>query len=192
MTPKVFDVSGTERDMAWLREKYGNVTFLDAGDGRKFALIRVDETEGNALIKVLVLDEKGLPQVSQPVANHWPDKTLPDLRGGDIKTLWHDRACVQNTDVNGLTGFGLGSGSFIRDLSIGGPHTLWILSPSLPSDGLAGVGMLGGTNHMGPLFLTFQIVDEAPQPPPPAEDMLAKLEIIHADLLCLMRHLGAQ
>jgi len=207
VTPEIYDVDGTQRDMEWLRNKYGNVVFLDAGEGRKFTLTRVDETEGPALIKVLVLDEAGQPQQNQPVANHWPDSTLPDLRGSGSQTLWHDRAHVQKTDVNGLTGFGLGAGSYIRDLSLGGPHTLWILSPSLPSDGLAGVGMLGGTNHMGPLFLTFQIADETepppppPPPPPPApaldavmeklDEVMERLEIIHGDVQQLMSHFGA-
>lgn len=193
MLPRIYDVNGRERHMEWLCNKYGNVRFLDGGEGRKFALVRVDETEGTALIKVGVLDEEGLPQVDQPVANHWPDENLPDLRGGGLETLWHDHACVQRTDANGITGYGLGGGSFISDLGVGGPHTIWVISPSLPSDGLAGVGMLGNTNHMGPLFLTFQIVDETPQPPPEPsmEAVLEKLEGIHADLHQLMRHLGA-
>ena len=49
---------------------------------------------------------------------------------------------------------------------------MWVLSPSLKSDGLAGVGMLGGTNHEGPLSLTFQITNGDPvTPEPPAQDL---------------------
>ena len=72
-------------------------------------------------------------------------------------TLWETRAIHQFTDSNGYTGFGLGTGSYIKDVAEGGPHTIWVLSPSLSSDGLTGVGMLGGTNHRGPLSLVFQI-----------------------------------
>jgi len=158
----VFDKNGVQRDMAWLRQKYGNVQFLDAGAGKKFKLARVDETEGPAVIKARVLNEQGLPHAGQPVANHWPDPTLPDLRNAGLKTLWRERAVNQPTDSAGFTGFGLGTGSYIGNLQEGGPHVIWVLSPSLTSDGLSGVGMLGGTNHAGPLFLTFQIGEDLP------------------------------
>ena len=200
MAPQMYDMHGIERDMDWLRSKYGNVRFLDAGSGRKFKLTRVDETTGSALIRVLALDQAGRPVQGQPVANRWPDSSLPDLTGSGSKTLWHNRAHVQNSDSNGLTGFGLGSGSYIADLGEGGPHTLWILSSAVPSDGLTGVGMLGGTNHDGPLSLTFQVSDEgSPPPPPPSRDpvmnrldeVVERLEIIQGDLRQLMLHFGA-
>lgn len=171
----VFDKDGVQRDMAWLRQKYGNVQLLDAGAGSKFSLVRVDETEGPAVIKVRVLNEQGQPHGGQPVANHWPDPALPDLRNAGLRTLWRDRAAYQNTDGAGFTGFGIGTGSYIGNLQEGGPHVVWVLSPSLASDGLSGVGMLGGTNHAGPLFLTFQIgggTNPNPQPQPqPTIDM---------------------
>ena len=162
MAPRVFDKNGTERDMAWLRSKYGNVRYLDAGPGRKFRLVRVDETTGPATIVVRVLDEQGDNQNRQPVANHWPDPNLTNLVGGGLKTLWHQRALVQYVE-GGHTGFGIGTGSYIRNLQDGGPHTLWVLSPTLPSDGLAGVGMLGGTPHDGPLSMVFQVGEDVPE-----------------------------
>lgn len=162
MAPRVYDIHGTERDISWLRLKYGNVRFLDAGPGQKFRLVRVDETSGPAAIIVRVLDVQGASMTGQPVANHWPDPNLPSLSGGGLQTLWHPRAAVQRTE-SGHTGFGIGTGSYIRDLAEGGPHTLWVLSPSLPSDGLAGVGMLGGTNHDGPLSMVFQIGMDEPE-----------------------------
>jgi len=162
MSPKIYDKNGTERDMAWLRAKYGNMRYLDAGAGRKFRLVRVDETTGPAVIVVRVLDAQGGNQNGQPVANHWPDDSLQNLAGAGLQTLWLPRAAVQLTD-GGHTGFGIGTGSYIRDLAEGGPHTLWVLSPSLPSDGLAGVGMLGGTNHDGPLSMVFQVGEDIPQ-----------------------------
>jgi len=199
MPPEIYDQNGNRRDATWLREKYGKVQFLDAGPGPKFRLVRVDETEGPAVLKVRLLDQQGQPHIGQPVANHWPDSTLPYLGNSGLKTLWRDQAVYQSTDSAGFTGFGLGTGSYIRDLREGGPHVIWVLSPSLASDGLSGVGMLGGTNHAGPLFLTFQVgEDTAPPPPPPPppepgtvsnEQLMAKLEQVHSDLLRLMAHL---
>lgn len=201
MAPEIYDKSGVRRDMAWLQQKYGNVQFLDAGSGPKFRLVRVDETEGPAVLKIRLLNQQGQPHAGQPVANHWPDNSLPYLGNSGLKTLWRDRAVYQNTDSEGFTGFGLGTGSYIGNLQQGGPHVVWVLSPSLASDGMSGLGMLGGTNHAGPLFLTFQVGDETatppPTPPPPEpgtvsnEQLLAKLEQVHADLQRLMAHLGA-
>jgi hypothetical protein len=214
MPPEIYDKDGIRRDEAWLRQKYGNVQFLDAGAGPKFRLARVDETEGPAVLKVRLLDRQGQPHSSQPVANHWPDSSLPYLGNSGLKTLWRDRAIYQNTDSAGFTGFGLGTGSYIGNLQEGGPHTVWVLSPSLASDGISGLGMLGGTNHAGPLFITFQIgEDTSPPTPPPAppptppptpppapppepgtvsnEALMTKLEQVHTDLKRLMAHLGA-
>ena len=158
---KVYAANGTERDMAWLRERYGNVRCLQTAGRVKFALTEIHETIGPALIKVRVFDVDGFPQAEQPIANHWPDETLRDLTDGGLQTLWHDKADVQHTNNNGYTGYGIGAGSYIDDLDVGGPHTVWVLSPSYPSDGLAGVGMLGGTNHAGPLFMVFRVEDGA-------------------------------
>jgi hypothetical protein len=201
MAPEIYDADGNRRDLTWFRKVYGNVRFLEAESGPKFALKRVDETIGTALIKIRVLDHDGQNLQGQPVANRWPDSSLPDLRGSGSRTLWHDRAHVQNTDASGLTGFGLGSGSYIADLSHGGPHTVWVLSPTYFSDGLSGLGMLGGTNHRGPLSLTFQLVDEDTHQPPPGpssdavmdrlDEIVERLDRIQADLRQLKRHFGA-
>lgn len=209
MAPRVYDKNGTEKDMAWLWSKYGNVQFLDAGNVNKFALVRIDETEGPALIKARVLNEASRAHPDQPVANSWPDDELPDLRGMPLQTRWRDRAINQLSDSIGFTGFGLGNGSYIRNLAEGGPHTIWVLSPTLPSDGLSGIGMLGGTNHEGPLSLVFQIVNAAVAPPPPpppppnpvpdptiaevlAQVMALRSDVVgmRAELNQLRRHLG--
>lgn len=203
MTLRIYDMQGREKDFAWLRSKYGNLVLLDAGEVKKFKLVRIDETQGVARISVRVTNELGQALQAQPVANHWPDDTLPDLRQSQSRTLWHERAYLQPTDSTGSTGYDLGPGSYIADLLTGGPHTLWVVSSALPSDGLSGVGMLGGTHHQGPLSLSFQIVDESlPEPLTPQasdnemlsdrlDEVMERLEIIHADLRQLMRHFGA-
>lgn len=203
MSIQVIDMHGNERDLQWLRDTY-KVEVLDAGPGPKFKLVRVEEVEGPAVFMVQVRNREGGAQVSQPVANHWPGveaaENARDLRNSGLKSLWRNHAIVQTTNSNGDTGYGYGGGSVIHQ--DGGPHTLWVLSPSLPSDGLARVGWLGGTNHRGPTRLTFQIVDaeqpgdDQPTPggdgdtPAPTADLAAKLEAIHRDLRRLMAHLG--
>ena len=44
--PVVLDLNGTMRDWAWLRAKYGNVSYLEAAGYPKFQLIKVEEMEG--------------------------------------------------------------------------------------------------------------------------------------------------
>jgi len=202
MAPIVYDMNGSERNMEWLRSKYGNLVYLDAGETDKYELVRIDETEGIALIKVRVLGAAGGTQSGAYVANHWADDALPALDGGGHQTLWQARALVQATDNRGLSGFGLGTGSYIRDLLVGGPHTLWVLDQDLPSDGLSGVGMLGGTNHHGPLTLTFRATKgTVPAPAPPVgpadattqklQEIIERLDVLQRDLEQLMRHFGA-
>ena len=193
MSIAVYDKGGTQRDLAWLEATY-HVKVLDAGEVPKFRLVRIDEMEGPAVFIAQVRNEEGKAHAKQPVANHWPgvenDEKTKDLRNVGLKSVWFDHAIIQDTDANGDTGFGYGGGSVIH--AEGGPHTLWVLSPSLPSDALSRVGWLGGTDHRGPCRLTFQITKGGgPVVPPLDGDVMAKLEAIHNDLRKLMAHLGA-
>jgi hypothetical protein len=78
MATLIFDHQGQEQDIQWLKQTYG-ANLLDAGPGPKFALVRVDVTDGPAVIQVKVLDKNGQLLKDQPIANHWPDPELPDL-----------------------------------------------------------------------------------------------------------------
>jgi len=171
----VFDRFGRKQSEEWLRSTYGaRVVTAEAVGEEKFELVRVDETEGPATIVVRVLKDDGSPHVGQPVANHWnvesDDDTLDEIKIKvkdarmdwltGLKTMLFDYALVQRTEISGYTGFGLGTGSYTRDVLVGGPHTVWILSPSIKSDALTGIGMEGMTNHRGPLSLVFQIVQD--------------------------------
>lgn len=163
---QVFDASGVQRDWAWLASKY-KCKLLTAPTTSAFRLVRVDETIGPAVFVVDVRNAANGPQAGQPVAFHWPgvedDDKAVDLRVGGVKSVWFDRALVQYTAAGGDTGFGFGGGSVIHDT---GPHTLWVLSPSLPSDALTGVGWLGGTDHACPGRLTFRIIEGNVDPDP--------------------------
>ncbi len=111
MPPEIYDQNGNRRDEAWLRQKYGNVQFLDAGAGPKFRLVRVDETEGPAVIKVRLLDPQGQPHIGQPVANHWPDSTLPFLGNSGLKLyrLRHRHGFLHRQSARGRAAHALGA-----------------------------------------------------------------------------------
>ena len=177
--PVVLDLNGTMRDWAWLRAKYGNVSYLEAAGYPKFQLIKVEEMEGPQTMIVNSEDENGAPHSGQPVVLSWPSLVAAvagsarHSRG--IEVLLHSRGVIQRTE-NGCTGFGLGGGSYISDPAVGGPYSVFVLSPSTYSDCLTGTGWLGGTNHMGPCRLTFRIVPAGvapePEPEPGADDDL--------------------
>ena len=70
--PVVLDLNGTIRDWAWLRAKYGNVSYLEAAGYPKFQLSKVEEMEGPQTLIVNVEAENGSPHSGQPVALSWP------------------------------------------------------------------------------------------------------------------------
>jgi len=171
MAPKWYNSDGVEQSEAWAVEKYG-VQFLDAGQGKKFALTEVREvTDGNVNVVVNVFNEAGGPQYEQPVAQSWPTLDRPS---GDLplckgsQSCWSSRCIVIDTDGNGVAKFTFGASGMIG--GNGGPFTNWVLSPSLKSDGLAKIGWLGGTNHHGMLHLVFRIVDDGGPDPDPDPD----------------------
>jgi hypothetical protein len=209
MTPKVFDSQGNPQTWDWLKTQY-KCDLLEAPPGTAFRLVRIDEmadasargTASAAVWIVQVHNEAGGAQPIQPVANHWPgvesDEYRTDLRGKGLKSLWFNFGIVQNTDMGGTTGFGYGAGSVIHEG--GGPHTLWVLSPTYPSDALTKVGWLGGTDHFSPGRLTFQIVTDTPTPDPDPEPepggtelarIVAATERTTSLLERLVTHLGA-
>lgn len=197
--PVVIDLDGAQHDWAWLRAKYGNVSYLEAAAFPKFQLVKVEEMTGQAIMQVNLLDENGIPHSGQPVVLSWPSMTqpsndIPAIPAGS-KSMYTSRGVVQRTE-NGCTGFGLGGGSYIHDPATGGPYTVWVLSPSTYSDAITGSGWLGGSNHTGPCRLTFRIVlaGVTPEPDPepePTGDMLIALARIEAKLDRLSAHLGA-
>ena len=145
--PVVLDLNGTIRDWAWLRAKYGNVSYLEAAGYPKFQLIKVEEMEGPQTMIVNVEAENGSPHSGQPVALSWPSLAAtfagsPGRFRADRSPATPSRGVIQRTE-NGCTGFGLGGGSYISDPAVGGPYSVFVLSPSTylrlsDGNGLAG------------------------------------------------------
>lgn len=188
MTLKIFDKDGVQRDMDWMRREYGNIT-VQSAQGKRFKLIEIREHHNDTMLMVGVLNEQGAPHSGQPVAHWWPNPSTSmtvDLAADpNLKTVPHSRAAIARTDGSGWTGFGLGGGSFY-DPAGAGPDEVWIVSPSLPSDIVRGLGWKAGTNHNGMMRLTFQIVDDEqtpePEPTPTPNNDLDKLVALAAGL----------
>jgi hypothetical protein len=204
VTPLVFDVNGTQRDWAWLTGKYGRLEHRRGAGYPRFELARIEETIGPASLKVKLIDDKGAP-IGALVALTYPDldnpaNFLPTFQGNPPKSPWATRGTLQFTDGNtGLTGFGLGGDSWIKDLAAGGPYHVWAYHTAIASDCLSWIGWLGGTDHAGPCSLVFQFVQggyvEPPiDPPPPTGDLAGVVTAINgltAQVKRLADHFGA-
>lgn len=206
MTPQVYDVYGTLRDWNWLTTKYGRVEWRQGLLYPCFKLVCVRETVGPSSLKVTLLDTNGNPMGGLVVLTYPdlgnPASFLQDLTTGNLaKSQWSQRGVPQFANAeSGMTGFGLGADSWIKDLKAGGPYHTWVFHTTAYSDCLSWLGWLGGTDHSGPMDVTFQWVNGAPPPEPdpdpdpepePSGDVLTELRAMHATLKRLTAHLGA-
>ena len=134
--PVVLDLNGTIRDWGWLHAKSGNVTYLEAAGYPKFQLIKVEEMEGpQTLIVNAGLRTAHRTAVSRCVTSPsltGPSQDLPVIPTGS-KSCYTSHGVIQRTE-NGCTGFGLGGGSYISNPAVGGPYSVFVLSPSTYSD----------------------------------------------------------
>lgn len=191
MTVRVFDIDGTERDLAWLSTNYDGchpefvADKLDLSSwDRYFKLISIYCTTGNAVAKVEARDEDSIPMYGIWGCASWPSLANPssglqDLSNSGAPHIWTSHGVVQQTDAGGITGFGLGS-------SYGPLYQLWIVSPSTPSDCLVMSGMKGGTPHNGPLHALFQLTETgAVTPPDPTDPNAPDIEYTKAVAMTL-------
>ena len=164
-----------KRNMAWLEQAYWPIEVLEPPDEDKaryggwFRLESITVTAGDATLTVEVFDENGKPMPGMWVANFWPDAPDPIPEG--LASRWKEVADLKRTDERGQHGYGLGPGSYVRDVNVGGPHWVWVVSPFKPSTCAGRLGMKGGTNHEGPLRVRFVLTlytgPESPSPTPP-------------------------
>jgi hypothetical protein len=123
---KVYDMYGVERTYQWAVNKYG--VRVDQVSGWKYHCVELRERTGPSSLEVWVYQANGLPAGGVRVEFHWP---------GDM--------AVQYTEPSGKAGFGYGSGSWIYDPTVGGPH--WLVVDWGACDAVSRLGMLAGTPH---------------------------------------------
>jgi hypothetical protein len=188
---KVFDIDGTERDLAWLAATWDGCEVLPAripaGTMEYWRLAEIHCTTGTVVVTVSAR-RGNLPAVSQPVVMSYPNLTNPSTA---LDTLpanqhnWAQRGDAKRTNSNGLYEYELGP-------TFGPFYHAWILS-SVPSDCLSKTGMMGGTDHHGPLHGIWVLTPLTPPDPDPDPDgdVLAIVSRIETKLAKLARHLGA-
>jgi len=196
---QIFDKFMQLQSQEWLEEEFGPVEHLEAPPGpgyRLAALVEIDDLpplhgavapqpplplkgriiEASATIIVQVLDEAGEPVEGVRVARRWPDETLSNLPPELVAWGW-TKGVYGDTNPNGDIGFGMGTGDYYFPPDKGA-SAVWVEGPG--SDGVDGLGMIGGTNHRH-LNLVYQWMDE--QPPDDIEEHLQIIEALACDTL---------
>jgi hypothetical protein len=134
----VYDCEGDISTTYWLTTKFGAVTWT-LNESIPLSAVHARCGDQPAIIIAHVEDSSGRPLENITVVFSWPDApTLPP----ELHNCGLDRGVYGPTNVNGDIGFGLGPGAYYFPPS-GGPHTVWLPGGAC----LAGLGMLGGTNH---------------------------------------------
>jgi hypothetical protein len=123
---KVYDVDGIERTYQWAVNKYG--VRVEQIGGWAYHCVELREITGPAGVEVWLYQADGSPAANVRVEFWWP--TDMDWR---------------LTEASGKAGFGYGSGSWIWDPVVGGPH--WLVVDWGGCDAVSRLGMLGYTNH---------------------------------------------
>lgn len=128
---RVYDCNGTKQSLQWAVDKYGVKLAQYTGPEKAWHVSQMRERINAAAgMEMFFYDETGSPRQGLPAQFYWPG-------GCD---------CNKTTEVDGKVGFAYGSGAWIWDVTVGGPH--WIEIPvAQSSDRLSGLGMKAMTNH---------------------------------------------
>jgi hypothetical protein len=184
MAIRVYDWEGKERDLAYLKARYGEFIIRPAaaGDGPAYKIVVLREKVNTAATLVVqVVDGAGRPLEGVRVAWYWPDAP-PDPhagpQGGGLPQMAPNRAVNGLTNLSGDVGFGLGHGAFYwPNQGQIGPHATWAYGTTTRSDLILGLGMLAATNH-DHFDVQFARVDEEQPPEPtvcPGDEIRAEL-----------------
>lgn len=187
MNITVYDWQGNQRDLAYLRGKYGNFIIQEAAEGEgpayKIALLREKVSTAAALV-VRVVDDQGQPLPEVRVAWYWPDAPGDPKAGplGGVPSGMTPNRCETGlTNINGDVGFGMGPGAYYwPNQGQTGLHATWIHGSTTRSDLILGLGMVAATNH-DHFDVEFAYVEKE-EPPDvqgpgecPTEEILAEL-----------------
>lgn len=133
-TVTIYNCEGEIATTSWLTSTFGEVMWSEG------SLAELRCSEGPAVLVVHVEDLEGKPVENATVILYWPDAPwLP----AELQSCNLERGVYGPTNANGDIGFGLGPGSYYYPPA-GGPHVMWVAGGG---SCLAGLGMLGGTNH---------------------------------------------
>lgn len=199
MDIRVYDWQGNERNMDYLRARYGDFIIHPAppGEGPVFKISALREKIYTAATLVVrVTNKDGAPIEGLQVAWYWPDAPVDPYagpQGGLPPQMRPQRAVTGFTNINGDTGFGMGRGAyFFPSQGQIGPHATWIYGQATRSDVILGLGMLGQTNHDHYDVEFVSVTHEGTPPPPdfPREEILAELARVEEAIRVIRTMIG--
>jgi len=194
-------VTYVEKDWDWVATRYGvKMVSADPPKGETvFRLTEIRQKVGPAGFTIKVVDEAGQPMKGVAVIQGWKDGNLlaPQDAPRISATVWGQPFGLPNnggggmTDVNGVYGWGWGSGEqydptgeWGEDKKVG-PHWYWVLpgGNEVYSDVFAFIGWLLGTDHdTVTLTYTCTIADDGGDPVDPEEPTDGDLGEVVAEL----------
>jgi hypothetical protein len=163
---KCFDWQGNPSTLEALRAKYKFVVRRAEERGpvpvghEVFRVTALREKAGTTAViaRCLLADSK--PDVGRAVAGHWDGAPTRDVPG-----QWETNYELGTTNALGeVTAITMGSGGVIGP--DGGPHAVWVVSPSTLSDCVDRIGWDGSTDHWH-VDPEFMLVTQTAKPTPP-------------------------
>jgi len=193
----VIDYAGNQRDLAYLRAKYGNFIIKPAAAGSgpvykiSHLLERADPPaegkgapkgkkvkapirlpEASSAMIFGVINPQGQPMSGQEMAFYWtdaPEDPNAGPLGGVLPQMVPNRCHHGPTNAEGLIGNGMGPGAYYwPDQGQIGPHAGWAHGSETRSDLILGLGMIAATNH-DHFDVVWTLYPDDPEPPPPEE-----------------------
>ena len=195
---KVFDITGQQKDWAWVVEQYGPLDIREAepwkqadGSMQVLRLVELRENFGPATCIAKFLKEDGTPLVGKNAA--WWYSTAPMLPDGinPPTSVWEPRADVGQTNGEGIIGFAMSEdGTYYPDQGVAGPYGTWLFSTTWSCDGYFGIGLKAGTDHghLDPVFQVVTVEDGGEEPEP--EDLSAIVEVLERIAVALEKVAG--
>jgi len=164
---RAYTWDGQETSVEALQARYAfEIKRATANPGSEvFRLTGIREKYGDAAQIARVLRPEG-PEDSRLVAWWWPD--APTQVPEPVPGEWERNYAVATTNAEGEVGPGMGTGAY-HDAGTPGPHAMWVVSPSAPSDAVYGLGMIVGTDHHH-VDLEWTLVREPETPEEPPAD----------------------
>jgi hypothetical protein len=187
---QVYDYEGRQRDLAYLRSRYGDFLIQEAaaGEGPAFKISALHEkVNAAAALVVNVYDEEGNPLDSVRVAWYWPDADNDPNAGpldGVPPEMRPNRAVSGPTNARGEVGFGMGGGAYYwPNQGQIGPHATWVYGTDTRSDLVLGLGMVAATNHNHFDVDYVRLEGDEPPPEPPSQPREVPVAEIEAELV---------
>jgi hypothetical protein len=174
-TIRVFDADGIERDLAWLKARYGSFVIQPAaaGEGPAYRISALREQKDSSSLLVRVLDSNGAPLPGTRVAFYWPDADADAScgpAGGVLPEMGANRCVSGWTEDNGNAGFGMGDGAYYSpSVAQIGPHAVWVYGTATRSELILGLGMVSPPSqaHLNVEFTRDAAQDLEPPTPTP-------------------------